>query len=102
MKRLLIFAVFLLVSVNVGHARQQACMSIPREVLVETLRGTHKEQTVGVGIGNQGRYIVELFASKTGSFTLIIAFPDGSACMLAGGTQWQTVKPDIAMFDLPS
>lgn len=102
MKKLLMIAVLLFSSVTVGHAQGQACMSIPRDALVESLKSKHKEQAVGVGIGNQGQHIVELFASKRGSFTLIIGFPDGRACMIASGAQWHAIKPDLALFDLPS
>jgi TRAP-type C4-dicarboxylate transport system permease large subunit len=70
----------------VGNAEaQQACNS--RSVIVKMLGEKYHEQAIGGGRANQA--LIEVFVSPEGSFTVIASYPNGIACLIAGGYDWK-------------
>ena len=67
---------------------QSACG--PREQLVKLLADQYKENPVGMGLSQPGQ-ILEVFASSKGSWTMVMTMPDGKACMIAAGDNWEMV-----------
>lgn len=60
---------------------------LPRDVMVERLANRYAEMQIGAGLVN-GNAVVELFASETGTWTLIGTTSEGESCGLASGTDW--------------
>lgn len=60
----------------------------PREKVVARLMEKFGEQQSGVGLA-QGANVVELFVSKSGSWTVLLSFPAGHSCLIAAGENWQ-------------
>ena len=67
---------------------QSACG--PREQLVKLLADQYKEDPVGMGLSQPGQ-ILEVFASSNGSWTMVMTMPDGRACLIAAGDNWEMV-----------
>jgi hypothetical protein len=67
---------------------QSACG--PREQLVKLLADQYKEDPVGMGLSQPGQ-VLEVFASSNGSWTMVMTLPDGKACMIAAGDNWEMV-----------
>jgi hypothetical protein len=67
---------------------QTACG--PREQLVKLLADQYKEDPVGMGLSQPGQ-VLEVFASSNGSWTMVMTMPDGKACMIAAGDNWEMV-----------
>lgn len=56
----------------------------------ETLAQKYEEMPSAYGIVGQ-RNLVELFVSKTGTWTMLVTRPDGTSCVLATGQSWEQV-----------
>jgi hypothetical protein len=67
---------------------QSACG--PREQLVNLLADQYNEDPVGIGLSQPGQ-VLEVFASSNGSWTMVMTMPDGKACMIAAGDNWEMV-----------
>lgn len=61
----------------------------PRDALVAMLDQRFGEVLQGAGLQN-ATTLVEMFASlDTGTWTLVLTRPDGTACAIAAGQHWQ-------------
>lgn len=62
----------------------------PRDVVLHRLSEGFGEtrQSIGLGANNA---VVEVFASDTGSWTIIVTFPNGSTCLVASGQAFETL-----------
>jgi len=60
----------------------------PREQLVKLLAEQYKEDPVGIGLAQPGQ-VVEVFASSSGSWTMVMTMPNGKACLIATGDNWE-------------
>jgi hypothetical protein len=68
--------------------RQTFCA--PRDALVAMLDQRYGEVLQGAGLQN-ATTLFELFASRdTGTWTLVLTRPDGTACAIAAGQHWQS------------
>jgi len=65
-----------------------------RHDVVDALKTRFKESTAGVGLTDQGA-MVELLTSETGSWSLLLNFPDGRACLMASGNNWEGLPPKV-------
>jgi hypothetical protein len=63
----------------------------PRQEVVKSLGDRFKEAPVGMGMTQPGQ-VLELFASKTGSWTMVITNADGRSCLLAAGENWDMIQ----------
>ena len=77
-------------------AQQPACTK--RGDVVAHLGKKYSEAPVAMGLANNGG-VIEVLSSKTGeSWTIIITMPNGTACMIAAGENWEAI-PKVASFD---
>ncbi len=59
-----------------------------RTDMLANLKDKFHEQPSGIGItGNGG--VVELLTSETGTWTLMLSFPNGRSCLMAVGENWE-------------
>jgi hypothetical protein len=80
---------FLGAAIALGTAPSSAQGSCgPREQLVKILADQYKEDPVGMGLAQPGQ-VLEVFASSNGSWTAVMTMPDGKACMIAAGDNWE-------------
>lgn len=80
-------AIFLWIS----QARAQVVCGSYEKIAAELWR-EFAETPRGSGVTNNG-YLVIVFASVNGSFTVILRPPDGSACFMLSGGGWQYEEP---------
>ena len=69
-------------------ATQASCG--PRDQIVKVLADQYKEDPVGIGLAQPGQ-VLEVFASQAGSWTMVMTMPDGKACLIAAGDNWEMV-----------
>lgn len=70
---------------------QTACL--PHGKLVELLDNRYSEQRIAVGLESNGR-LFEIFATDDSStWTMVVTTPDGAACVVAAGLDWQVDAP---------
>ena len=81
-------AISALIAMAPSAGAQTACG--PREQLVKLLADRYKEGPVGMGLSRPGQ-VMEVFASSHGSWTMVLTMPDGKACMIATGDNWEMV-----------
>lgn len=62
----------------------------PREQIVKLLADQYKEDPVGIGLAQPGQ-VLEVFASHGGSWSMVMTMPDGKACLIAAGDNWEMV-----------
>ncbi len=65
-----------------------------RSDIVERLSSGFKEQRRSAGLAADGN-LVEVFASKTGTWTIIFTKPGGLTCLVAVGENWQKVDEPL-------
>ncbi len=63
-----------------------------RNTVVAYLEETWGETQRAFGIAG-GRQLVELFASESGSWTILLTSARGSTCLMAAGRGFQAVEP---------
>ena len=63
----------------------------PREQIVKSLGENFKETPIGMGVTQPGQ-VLELFASSSGSWTMVVTTPNGTSCLIAAGENWDTVR----------
>lgn len=91
MKALFATVVIFLISTSAFAQGARNCGD--RAVMVEKLKEGYGEVRVGAGLSNRNG-IVEVYTSvETGSWTILLTFPTGRACMLAAGAGWEIEAP---------
>ncbi|MDB9856798.1 hypothetical protein OAC63_00190 [Amylibacter sp.] len=67
----------------------------PRDQLITQLTERYQEVSRGVGLSSATQ-VVEFWASnKTGTFSVLLTYPNGLTCILATGSNW-TEAPHLA------
>lgn len=74
-------------STSIPYAEAQTVPCGPRESIVQALDGKYEERRIGAGL-QPGRGVVEVYASESGSWTLLLTLPNGAACILGAGEAW--------------
>ena len=86
---------FLLIFVLATPAIAQPRFCADRAAFLERLKTLYKEAPVGMGLTKNGR-VLEITASKDGSWTIIVTMPNGLSCGVASGMSWEsTAKVQI-------
>jgi hypothetical protein len=76
----------LLIALIVLPARAQV-LCAPHTQVVQYLAKTYAERPVGVGVATSGK-LVEVFASKVGTWTIVTTAPGGPSCIRVWGEGW--------------
>ena len=63
-----------------------------RSDLLEKLSTNFDESPVAMGLTSGGK-VIEVVASESGSWTIIVTLPDGVSCGVAAGMSWEKVGP---------
>lgn len=61
------------------------------EKITSTLASEYNEVPLHRGLTPKGT-MVEVFASKKGTFTVVVTIPSGMSCLVTAGTHWQEVS----------
>jgi hypothetical protein len=64
----------------------------PRAGLVAALADRYEEHPVQRGV-TAANTVLEVFASESGSWTIVISDARGLSCLMASGEHWGPVKP---------
>lgn len=91
-KSILVMAALLIAMVIAGIAAAQAQSGScsPRQKVVDTLAQKYKESRRSIGVATKGR-VMELFASESGSWTIVVTYPNGMTCLVASGQAFEAV-----------
>ena len=74
-----------------GSARADVPMACgERKQVAQTLKSDHAEEPIAMGLANNGT-VIEVFASETGSFTIMMTRTDGLSCLVAAGDMWEVL-----------
>lgn len=88
----IILALAAIGSAFAGNAlAQQVCG--PHDVFAERLGTTYQEGRKGVGLTADGR-ILELYVSKSGTWSVLLVRTDGVACVATIGESWQALDEE--------
>lgn len=68
---------------------QQACGE--RDNFKNKLEESYAEHPVAMGLTDKGA-VLEVYASKTGSWTFLVTMPGGLTCVVASGQSWESLK----------
>ena len=79
-----VFATIALASIPA--AAQTACAD--HNQITDRLATYYSESRVGSGLDGNG-HVIEVFASRQGSWTMLVTFPDGRTCLIAAGEAWE-------------
>lgn len=69
---------------------QQACF--PRSVVVDGLRQRYDEQVIMRGFTESGLYMIEVFVSPSGTFTVMRTSTRGVSCVIGSGVDFERVE----------
>ena len=64
-----------------------------RDDVVRELANRYKEIPVSVALANNGSLLEVLTSGTGGTWTIIVTSPNGVACMVAAGEDWQQTVP---------
>lgn len=70
----------------------------PRKTVIEQLGREYAEVPVNQGVTAEGA-LIELLASPSGSWTMLITLPSGRSCLAAAGESWEQLDPQTARAD---
>ena len=95
MKKILVFS--FLVAASTAQAQGQCGQ---HGAMVDALAKQHQEHRRAIATSAQGRTLVELFVSASGSWTLL-ATDSRASCIAAAGDDWEHA-PSISLIGEPS
>lgn len=80
--------------VSGAHGSHAMGMCGPRADFIKALADKYQESGKAIGIAGQVN-LVEVFTSKSGTWTIIVTSPEGKTCIIAAGTSWEDlpIKP---------
>jgi hypothetical protein len=80
-----------------AYAQQPACTK--RSDILSHLANKYSEAPVAIGLANNGG-VLEVLSSQSGkSWTIILTMPNGTACMIAAGENWEAVPQQSTLMD---
>ena len=59
--------------------------------VVGQLKGSYAEAPISLGLQTNGNLLQVFTSANTGSWTIVSTTPDGMACVLAAGNNWESV-----------
>jgi len=89
----------MLAAADVAHSAPQ-CDS--REAVIALLTDRYNETRRAIGIAGEAA-VMELFAAETtGTWSIIVTLPDGTMCLTASGSNYETVTEDLPAKGAPA
>ena len=76
-------------------AAAQSPQCAAREALLDRLSSKYQEEPVGIGVTASGS-LLEVLASPSGSWTIIVTVPGGPTCLVSAGDGWRTAPVQLA------
>ena len=91
-----LMALMILAPTGGPASAQQQPVCTKRANVLKHLANKYAEAPVAIGLANNGG-VIEVLTSETGdSWTIIITMPNGTACMVAAGEDWENVRTTVA------
>ncbi len=90
MRWMLTALVVTVLSVPAGARGQLLC--VDHDIVASTLLETYSEKPVSMGLASNG-WMIEVFVSPAGTFTIIATNPAGEACFVTAGKNWEGSLP---------
>jgi hypothetical protein len=86
----------LLVAATLAGATSAEAQSVcgNRAKFIATLAQKYEEMPAAFGIAGE-KNLVELFVSKSGSWTMLMSHPTGMTCIIATGQSWEQFPPSV-------
>lgn len=66
-----------------------------REAVLERLSSRYEEQPVSLGVTATGS-LLEILASPSGTWTIIVTIPNGPTCLVSSGEGWRSAPVQLA------
>ena len=73
-----------------GPPQRLPCFSYGE--VARQLKGTYDEAPVSLGLQANGNLLQVFNSTRSGSWTIVSTSPDGMACILAAGRNWEDLK----------
>jgi hypothetical protein len=67
----------------------------PRALVEGVLASEYQEQAIGRGVSRQGPVVAIFVNPETRTWTAVLERPDGLACILDAGEDWELAEPVI-------
>ncbi len=77
-----------------SSSAQAQTMCGERSAVVASLEKTYSETPVSMGLASNGA-VIEILASPSGSFTIILTRPNGLSCEMAAGESWEDLPTQL-------
>ena len=77
---------------GVSNPAQALGMCGSRTDFIKALSDKYQETGKALGIAGQVN-LVEIFASKAGTWTILVTTPEGKSCIIAAGSSWEDLPP---------
>lgn len=90
----LIAALGLALTIALPAAAQTICGE--RTEIVRHLDQNYKENTVALGLAENGGLLEVLASEETGTWTIIVTRPTGDSCVMATGQSWEQLPKLVA------
>ena len=90
----LLIGVLICNSASAGSLTQGTVVCAERGDVVTQLEQRYGEEPVFMGLASIGA-VIEILASPTGTFTIILTRPNGLSCLMAAGDAWEDVPPKL-------
>ncbi len=87
MRRALILSLASVCLTATGTTQAQAAC-LPHAEAVARLQQLHGETVTGRGLGEMGGFVLELYVSESGSWTILMTHTNGLSCIKASGQDW--------------
>ena len=100
---ILIAAVVLMAFAVLGLSRPahaQALQCVDHAAVVAGLARHYQEAVVAMGIAANG-FMIEVFASDAGTWTIVQTMPGGVSCLVASGGSFEAVSEGLPKEDVP-
>ncbi len=78
-----------------SSSAQAQTMCGERRAVVANLEQTYSEAPVSIGLASNGA-VIEVLASPSGSFTIVLTQPNGLSCVMAAGENWENLPKRLA------
>ena len=88
----IVFACFSFLALAFSNEAQAMGMCGSRADFIKALSDKYQETGKALGIAGQVN-LVEIFASKAGTWTILVTTPEGKSCIIAAGSSWEDLPP---------